>query len=138
MALRVREATPAISAATTYSVDDGNDNGGSRGVVANVNERDIATMLVSDMEGILPYIAVGVNDERTTRWIIKSGAARRRGGGPGGCGRGDGQTVFWSIEVKRIFAKKGTQKSLWKKSERARKASQRQLCIMHSFCTNYA
>ena len=80
MALRVREATPAISAATTYSVDDGNDNGGSRGVVANVNERDIATMLVSDMEGILPFIAVGVNDERTTRWIIKSGAARRQGG----------------------------------------------------------
>ena len=80
MALRVREATPAISAATTYSVDDGNDNGGSRGAATNVNERDIATMLVSDMEGILPFIAVGVNDERTTRWIIKSGAARRQGG----------------------------------------------------------
>ena len=34
---------------------------------------------------------------------------------PGGRGRGDGQTVFWSIEVKRIFAKKGTKKSLEKK-----------------------
>ena len=34
---------------------------------------------------------------------------------PGGCGRGDGQTVFRSIEVKRIFAKKGTKKSLEKK-----------------------
>ena len=37
-----------------------------------------------------------------------------------------------SIEVKRIFAKKGRKKTL-KKSERARKASQRQLCIMHLF-----
>jgi hypothetical protein len=38
---------------------------------------------------------------------------KRRSGG--GCGRGDGQTVFWSIEVKRIFAKNGTKKSLEKK-----------------------
>ena len=36
-------------------------------------------------------------------------------GSPGGCGRGEGQTVFWSIEVKRIFAKQGTKKSLEKK-----------------------
>jgi hypothetical protein len=60
IALRVREATPAIDAATTYSVDnsgndDDDDDDGSR-EVANVNEEDIATMLVSDMEGILLHI----------------------------------------------------------------------------------
>ena len=51
---------------------------------------------------------------------------------PGGCGRGDGQTVFWSIEVKRIFAKKGTKKSLEKKaSERERLLNGNYaLCIM--------
>ena len=77
MALRVREATPAISAATTYSVENDDDDGGSsRGAATNVNEGDIATMLVSDMEGILAFIAVGVNgDERTTRGIIKSGSS---------------------------------------------------------------
>ena len=33
---------------------------------------------------------------------------------------------------------KKVQKSLWKKSERARKALVNQLRIMHSFCINYA
>ena len=56
---------------------------------------------------------------------------------PGGCGRGDGQTVFWSISEKNLSPKK-VQKSLWKKSERTRKALVNQLCIMHSFCTLFA
>jgi len=51
IALRVREATPSIDAATTYSVNNGNDDGSRE--VANVNEQDIATMLVSDMEGTI-------------------------------------------------------------------------------------
>ena len=79
MALRVREATPAISAATTYSVNNGNDDGSRE--VANVNEEDIATMLVSDMEGILAFIAVEENNERTTRGIIKLGSATAGGTG---------------------------------------------------------
>ena len=77
VALRVREATPAIDAATTYSVNsNGNDDDDGSREVANVNEGDIATMLVSDMEGILAFIAVGVSgDERMTRGIIKSGSS---------------------------------------------------------------
>ena len=55
----------------------------------------------------------------------------------GGCGRGDGQTVFLNRSEKTLSPKK-VQKSLWKKSERARKALVNQLCIMHSFCINYA
>ena len=85
IALRVREATPAIDAATTYSVesDDGNDDDDGSREVANVNEEDIATMLVSDMEGILAFIAVeeNNNDERTTRGIIKLGSATAGGAG---------------------------------------------------------
>lgn len=80
IALRVREATPAIDAATTYSVDNGNDDDGSR-EVANVNDKDIATMLVSDVEGILAFIAVEENNERTTRGIIKLGSATAGGTG---------------------------------------------------------
>jgi hypothetical protein len=38
---------------------------------------------------------------------------------------------------KNLLPKK-VQKSLWKKSERARKALVNQLRIMHSFCFNYA
>ena len=45
---------------------------------------------------------------------------------------------YLEYRSEKNLSPKKVQKSLWKKSERARKASQRQLCIMHSLCTNYA
>jgi hypothetical protein len=79
IAVHVREATPAITSTTTYSINNGNNDGSSQGLVHTVNEKEIATMLVSDMEGILAFIAVEENNGRTTHGIIKLGA----GGGTG-------------------------------------------------------
>ena len=81
IAVHVREATPAITSTTTYSINNGNNDGSRQGrLVHTVNEKEIATMLVSDMEGILAFIAVEDNNkEGTTHGIIKLGA----GGGTG-------------------------------------------------------
>ena len=42
---------------------------------------------------------------------------------------------YLEYRSEKNLSPKKVHKSLWKKSERARKASQRQLCIMHSLCT---
>ena len=75
IAVHVREATPAITSTTTYSINNGNNDGSRQGrLVHTVNEKEIATMLVSDMEGILAFIAVEDNNkEGTTHGIIKLG-----------------------------------------------------------------
>ena len=48
------------------------------------------------------------------------------------------QTVFWSIEVKRISLKKVQKSLLRKKASERERHSQRQLCIMHKLKLTYS
>jgi hypothetical protein len=61
--VNVREAVPAVTSKTTTSIG----NGGSR----YVNGKDVATVLVSDKEGVLAFIAI--EEGGKVNGIVKKG-----------------------------------------------------------------
>ena len=80
-------------------------------------------------------MSAGVDDGTCLPHLISSGGRlwwHRGGPYTGGCGRGDGQTVFWSRSEKNL-ARKGTKKSLKKKKRASEKGilnGNYALCIM--------
>jgi beta-lactamase class A len=74
--VRVREATPAVTSMTTVSIQNGTS--------IPVNEDDVATMLVSNEDGVIALISVDKKGGKVDGFVQKNGENTKftqRGGG---------------------------------------------------------
>lgn len=74
--VRVREAVPAVTSMTTMSIQDGTS--------IPVNQDDVATMLVSDEDGVIALISVDKEGGKVDGIVQKNGEKMKftqRGGG---------------------------------------------------------